>query len=53
MAIAFAASRLHVELPPGAAMEFAGAIIDALFYAGLLAVGVGRARASGPLLKNQ
>jgi hypothetical protein len=49
MAIAFACSRLGVELPEGAAQSIADALADLVFYAGIVAVGVGRARARGPL----
>lgn len=49
MAIAFGLSRLGVELPEGAAQSIADAIANLVFYAGLIAVGVGRARARGPI----
>jgi hypothetical protein len=49
MAIAFAAQQMHIELPEGASAEIAEALTELLFYAGLLAVGVGRARARGPI----
>jgi hypothetical protein len=49
MAVAFGLSRLGVELPDGAAQAIADAVTDLVFYAGLIAVGVGRARARGPL----
>lgn len=50
MAVAFAAHQGHIELPEGAAQEIANAIIQLVFYGGLIAVGVGRARARGPLI---
>ena len=49
MAIAFGVSRLGVELPPGAPQAIAEAATQLIFYLGLIAVGVGRARARGPL----
>lgn len=49
MAIAYAASRFGLALPIPAAESAAQALIDLLFHAGLIAVGVGRARALGPL----
>lgn len=49
MAIAFAAQQLHINLPEGAPAEIADALTQLLFYAGLLAVGVGRARARSPI----
>ena len=49
MAIAFALSRLGVELPAGSAQAIADALAELVFYAGLMAVGVGRARAHGPI----
>lgn len=50
MAIAFGCSHLGVELPEGAAQSIADALADLVFYAGLVAVGVGRARARGPIV---
>ena len=50
MAIGFGLSRLGVELPEGAAQAIADAVAQLVFYAGLIAVGVGRARARGPLI---
>ena len=49
MAIGFGLSRLGVELPAGAAQAIADAVSQLVFYAGLIAVGVGRARARGPI----
>jgi hypothetical protein len=49
MAIAFGLSRLGVELPEGSAQAIADALADLVFYGGLMAVGVGRARARGPI----
>lgn len=49
MAIAFGVSRLGVELPDGAAQAIAEAATQLVFYLGLIPVGVGRARARGPL----
>lgn len=50
IAIAAAASRLGVELPPGAAQELAGAAIDLVVTLGLIGIAVGRARARGPIV---
>jgi type IV pilus biogenesis protein CpaD/CtpE len=50
MAVAFAAHQGHIQLPDGAAQEIANALIQLVFYGGLIAVGVGRARARGPLV---
>lgn len=50
IAIAAAASRLGVELPPGAAQELAGAAIDLVVTLGLIGVAVGRSRARGPIV---
>jgi len=49
MALAFGLARLGVDLPDGAPQAIAAALVDLVFYAGLIAVGVGRARARGPL----
>jgi hypothetical protein len=49
MALAFVASRLGVAIPDEQAQMFAEAVVQIVFYGGLLAVGVGRARAKGPL----
>jgi len=49
MAIAYGLSRLGVELPEGAPQAIADALAELVFYAGLMAVGVGRARARGPI----
>jgi hypothetical protein len=50
MAVAFAAHQGHIQLPDGAAQEIANALIQLVFNGGLIAVGVGRARAHGPLI---
>ncbi|MDX2233506.1 MAG: hypothetical protein NW200_03325 [Hyphomonadaceae bacterium] len=50
MAIAFGLSKLGVTLPDGAPQAIADALAELVFYAGLIAVGVGRARARGPLI---
>lgn len=50
IAIAAAASRLGVELPPGAAQELAGACVDLIITLGLIGVAVGRARARAPIV---
>lgn len=49
MALAFVASRLGIAIADDQAQMFAEAVIQIIFYGGLLAVGVGRARAKGPL----
>jgi hypothetical protein len=49
MALAFVANRLGITIPDAQAQLFADAITQIIFYGGLLAVGVGRARAKGPL----
>jgi hypothetical protein len=49
MAIAYAANRLGVPIADAVAAETAAAVIDLLFNVGLVAVGVGRARARQPL----
>lgn len=49
MALAFVASRLGIAIPDEQAQMFAEAVVQIVFYGGLLAVGVGRARAKGPL----
>ena len=49
MALAFVAGRLGYSIPEEQAQSFADAIVQVVFYGGLLAVGVGRARAKGPL----
>jgi hypothetical protein len=49
MALAFVAGRLGLSIPDDQAQLFAEAITQIVFYGGLLAVGVGRARAKGPL----
>lgn len=49
MAIAYGLTKLGIDLPAGAPQAIADAIADLAFYAGLIAVGVGRARARQPL----
>ncbi len=49
MALAFVAGRLGYAIPDEQIKMFADAIVQIVFYGGLLAVGVGRARAKGPL----
>lgn len=49
MAIGFGLMKLHLDLPEGAPQAIANALADLVFYAGLIAVGVGRARARAPL----
>jgi hypothetical protein len=49
MALAFVAGRLGYAIPDDQAQTFADAIVQIVFYGGLLAVGIGRARAKGPL----
>ena len=49
MAIAFGVARLGVQLPDAATQAIAEAVTQLVFYAGLIAVGVGRARARGPI----
>jgi hypothetical protein len=49
IAVAFAADRAHVHLPDGAAQHIADALIQFAFAIGLVAVGIGRARARGPI----
>lgn len=50
IAIAAAASRLGVELPPGAAQELAAAAVDLIITLGLIGVAIGRSRARGPIV---
>jgi hypothetical protein len=50
MAVAYAAQKAHVTLPEGAVAHISEALTQLLFYGGLLAVGVGRARARGPII---
>lgn len=49
MAIAFGLARFDIDLPPGAPEAIADAAAELVFYAGLVAVSVGRARARGPI----
>lgn len=49
MALAFCLARFSPDLPPGAAHDAAGAVVDLMFALGALGVGVGRARAQTPL----
>jgi hypothetical protein len=50
LAVAYVAARFGAQLPEGAAQEIAGALIDLVFALGVLGVGVGRARARGPIV---
>jgi hypothetical protein len=50
MALAFVVNRLGISIPDDQLQLFADALTQIVFYGGLLAVGVGRARAKGPLL---
>ncbi len=50
MAVAFAVDRLGVAVPPGAIEGLVQSVTDLIFYLGLLGVGVGRARATAPLI---
>lgn len=50
IAIAAVAGRFAVELPPGAAQELAGALIDLVTTLGLIGVAIGRTRARGPIV---
>lgn len=50
IAIAAVAGRFAIELPPGAAQELAGALIDLVTTLGLIGVAVGRTRARGPIV---
>ena len=49
MAIAFAAGRLGLDLGHELTTALAARLLDLVFTLGVLAVGVGRARAKGPL----
>lgn len=49
MLFAYCAERLNLALPPGMAEQAAQLAIDLIFSLGALGVGVGRARAKGPL----
>lgn len=49
MALAYAAGRVGLHLPDGVLASVADVIIDLVFSLGLIAVGVGRARAGVPL----
>jgi len=50
IAIAFAADRLGLVLPEGAAQEIARVLIDLVVTLGLIGVAIGRARARTPLV---
>lgn len=50
MAAAFATESLGISAPPGAIEGVVQALIDLVFYLGLLGVGIGRARAGAPLV---
>lgn len=49
MAVAFAAARAGVVVPDGTIAQLVDSAINLIFAGGALAVGVGRARAKGPL----
>ncbi len=49
MAAAFIAGKLGLDAADPALVGVSNALVDLIFYAGLLAVGVGRSRARGPL----
>ncbi|MBY0448792.1 MAG: hypothetical protein K2P95_08885 [Hyphomonadaceae bacterium] len=49
MLFAYCAERLNIPLSPGVAEQAAQLAIDLIFSLGALGVGVGRARAKGPL----
>lgn len=49
MAIAYAAGRFGLDVGAPAANEIAARALDLIFTLGVMAVGVGRARAKGPL----
>lgn len=49
MALAYAADRIGLHLPDGIVSSVADVVIDLVFSLGLIAVGVGRARAQSPL----
>ncbi|MGE3304301.1 MAG: hypothetical protein AB7M12_14445 [Hyphomonadaceae bacterium] len=49
MGLAFVAGRLGLAMPDAELAQIADAIVQIVFYAGLLAVGIGRSRAKGPL----
>jgi hypothetical protein len=50
IAIAVAAGRFAIDLPPGAAQQLAGALIDLVATLGLIGVAIGRTRARGPII---
>lgn len=50
IAVAAVASRFSIELPDGAAQDFASALIDLITTLGLIGVAVGRSRARGPIV---
>ncbi len=50
IAIAYAAERLGVVLPEGAAQELARALFDLIVTLGLIGVAIGRARARAPIV---
>lgn len=49
MMLAYCAERLELSLPAGMAEHLAQLLIDIVFSLGALGVGLGRARARGPL----
>ena len=50
IAVAFAAERLGVALPEGAAQEIAGALVDLIVTLALIGVAIGRTRARSPIV---
>lgn len=49
MAVAFGAGKLGVDASDPSIQGLADALVNLVFYGGLMAVGIGRARAQGPL----
>lgn len=49
VAVAFVASRLNIDLPPGAAQELVAAGINLLGTLGLIGAAIGRVRARQPI----
>lgn len=50
IAIAFAAERLGVALPEGAAQDIAAALVDLVVTLALIGVAIGRMRARSPIV---
>ncbi|OQW61572.1 MAG: hypothetical protein A4S17_09280 [Proteobacteria bacterium HN_bin10] len=50
IAIAVAANRIGIELPPGLAEDAAGALLDLIVTLGLIGVAVGRVRARAAIV---